>query len=151
VPPLGPVAAFRSALAGALSTYVEDLPAGDPHPFVRHRPDEVYFDIWGVVMGAAGHQIPHIHPSGWLSGVYYAELPDLGAAPAPRGWLELGPPDRQLPGDVRWPVRSFEPRVGQLVVFPSYLYHHTVPTGVDAGIRVSVAFDAIPMPAAPAR
>jgi hypothetical protein len=40
-------------------------------------------------------------------------------------------------------VRSIRPRVGWVALFPSYLYHHTVPTGVE-GTRVSVAADVLP-------
>jgi hypothetical protein len=46
---------------------------------------------------------------------------------------------------VAWPLRSIEPRLGWVVLFPSYSYHHTVPTGVD-DTRVSVAFDVLPLP-----
>jgi hypothetical protein len=35
------------------------------------------------------------------------------------------------------------PEVGQLVLFPSYLWHGTVPFD-DAAPRITVAFDAVP-------
>jgi Flp pilus assembly protein TadD len=142
VPPLGPVAAFEAALSQVVSDYVAALPVDDPHPFVAHRPTEVYFDVWGVVTTGAGHQIPHIHPSAWLSAAYYAELPDLGPPDDPRGWLQLGGPERPLPGGVPFPTRSIRPRVGCVVLLPSYLHHHTLPTGA-ADTRVSLAADVL--------
>jgi hypothetical protein len=144
------VEAFERAMTAIVTAYAEALDA-DPglatHPFVAHRPREIYFDIWGVVTRGPGRQIPHIHPSAWLSGVFWAELPEpLGPSEDPRGWLQLGGPDRPLAG-VTFPVRSIQPRVGWVALFPAYAYHHTVPTGADAA-RISVAFDVLPAPAA---
>jgi len=143
---VAPAVVRVALLDRGLAAYADLLPTHDRHPFIAHRPAEIYFDIWGVVTSGAGHQIPHIHPSAWLSGVFWAELPALGPREDPRGWLELGGPDRALPGDVAFPVRAIEPRLGWVALFPSYLYHHTLPTGVDEA-RVSVAFDVLPFPA----
>jgi hypothetical protein len=40
-----------------------------------------------------------------------------------------------------------QPRPGRLVLFPSYMWHGTNPIVGDE-IRLSVAFDAVPLPAA---
>ncbi|MDG1799917.1 MAG: putative 2OG-Fe(II) oxygenase [Luminiphilus sp.] len=41
------------------------------------------------------------------------------------------------------PVRTIRPVVGSLVLFPSYLWHGTIPFTSDQS-RISVAFDIIP-------
>ena len=91
-----------------------------------------------------GHQLPHIHASGWLSGVYYAQLPD--SAPGGddhAGWIEFGRPGYDLPATGAQ-VRAIAPEVGRLLFFPSYFFHRTIPFRGDRP-RVSVAFDLAPL------
>ena len=43
------------------------------------------------------------------------------------------------------PTRLVEPRLGRVVLFPSFLFHRTVPfRGKDR--RISIAFDLLPRP-----
>ena len=37
-------------------------------------------------------------------------------------------------------MKLFEPKEGMLILFPSYFFHRTVPTG-SQDLRVSIAFD----------
>ena len=72
---------------------------GEPaHPFLDVCPKDVRLSIWGVVMHEAGHQVPHIHPSAWLSGVYYVEVPENVTEddPAHEGWIEFGHPPEDI-------------------------------------------------------
>lgn len=97
------------------------------------------YTSWAVVMRTQGHQVAHIHPSGWLSGVMYVELPDDVESEAPHGWLELGRP----PGDVVAPVpptRMVQPKPGLMVTFPSWLWHRTIPFE-HGDRRICIAFD----------
>jgi hypothetical protein len=57
------------------------------------------------------------------------------------GWLTLGEPDSLLGIDLA-PWRKIEPKVGQLVLFPSTMWHGTVP--FEHGERMTVAFDVAP-------
>jgi hypothetical protein len=41
-----------------------------------------------------------------------------------------------------WGIREIEPVPGRLVLFPSYVPHLTLPSGV-AGDRISIAFDVV--------
>jgi hypothetical protein len=76
--------------------------------------------------------------------VFYAQLPADMSTPTARaeerGWLRF----TQGPWADEQPLLSHEPQVGQLVVFPAYLYHHTVPCPFESP-RVSVAFDVVPL------
>ena len=94
-------------------------------------------------MGAQGHQVAHIHPA-WLSGCYYARVPELVASSqeAHAGWIEFGRPGVQIPYTVEPEIRSYQPKEGLVVLFPSYFYHHTVPYESDAE-RISIAFDVL--------
>jgi Flp pilus assembly protein TadD len=143
--PRGPVSAFEPAIESAVASYWHRLCAATDHPFALHRPRDVLLTMWCVVLEPGGHQIPHIHPASWLSGVYYPRIPEAIATGAgPAGWLEFGQPDRELPGRVAPPVHRVRPEEGLVVIFPSYLYHRTIPFD-QGGTRISVAFDVVPV------
>ena len=47
--------------------------------------------MWATVLDQGGHQAPHVHPTGWLSGVYYAAVPEPApGSPPDAGWIEFG-------------------------------------------------------------
>ena len=117
------------------------------HPFHHAAPRNFRLYSWGVVLREKGYQAPHFHPHGWLSGVYYIEVPDdiAEADPDRAGWIEFGR------GDERWnrkttamPVRQLRPEEGLLVTFPSFFWHNTRPLLTNK-TRVSFAFDVIPL------
>ena len=104
---------------------------------------------WSINVREQGFHVPHVHSKGWLSCVYYVAVPDcitdqIGNENA--GVLALGRPGVSLPKS-SVPDRLVVPKVGQLVVFPSYLWHETYPFK-GHGQRVVVAFDLIPDSAA---
>ena len=139
------VEAFRAAISG----YVDGTTVGAAHPVRTGRPAKFEFVGWANVMGAGDFERPHIHESGWLSGVYYVETPAVPGVPTGQepmaGSLLLG--GHSSEGALRSVLIPHQPRAGEFVVFPSYLFHRTVPfTG--AGRRISVAFDALRAPLA---
>jgi uncharacterized protein (TIGR02466 family) len=142
--PRGPVAAFERALRAAVARYSRALPELAGHPFVAGRPRSAFFNLWCVVMERGAHQTPHIHPSAWLSGVYYPEVPEtIRTGDGPDGWLEFGGADRAFPSRLVSRVVRVRPVEGTLVLFPSYFYHRTIPFDAP-GRRVSIAFDLVP-------
>lgn len=100
--------------------------------------------LWATVLKAGGHQEPHIHHLAWLSGVYYARLPEgiHPDDPSRSGWIEFGQPPSRYPCRARYPTECVCPREGMLLMFPSYLFHRTIPLQGD-DIRISFAFDVI--------
>ncbi|MDO9586640.1 MAG: putative 2OG-Fe(II) oxygenase [Brevundimonas sp.] len=135
------IQAFFSAVQGPISRHVEALGSGaDP---VRRRNTGAWRmgGCWSVQLSPGGFHAPHVHPEGWLSSACYVELPPAVAAGGREGWLGFGgAPFAQtlLP-----PVRFEKPEPGKLVLFPSYLWHGTVPfSGVRP--RLTVAFDILP-------
>lgn len=147
VEPKGPVAALEHLLYEAISGYLERLTSLrdelGSHPFLDDLPSELGLSIWGVVLGAEGHQIAHIHPSSWLSGVYYAKVPQAVDPESPdrAGWIEFGCANPDFPLHHEPEVHSIAPAEGTLVLFPSYFLHRTIPFHSDE-TRVSIAFDA---------
>lgn len=143
--PKGPMAPFEKLIRDALAAYRAALPAGSEHPFVRRAPARWQATVWAIVIGRGGHQVPHIHPSGWLSAVYYVALPPSIAPPGgdDAGWIEFGRPYRDVPTTVPPPTLRIRPEEGLMILFPSYVWHGTLPFPGDAE-RISISFDILP-------
>ena len=142
--PQGPMADFETAITAAIQDYIHDLPDDPSHPFLGNIPARWGLNVWAVVMGEQGHQVPHTHPSAWLSGVYYASTPEdiRTDDPSHAGWLEFGRPDNEIKIAQEPFNERLCPEEGLCVFFPSYFYHNTVPYG-GGGTRISIAFDII--------
>lgn len=142
--PKGPIAGLEAAIIQATKDYVAALPERSGHPFLEMISERTRRVIWAVVMQSQGHQVAHIHPQAWLSGVYYPKLPNIVKAKdaGEAGWIEFGaPPDRfECQRDPE--VRTFKPEEGLMFLFPSLFYHRTIPFESDDQ-RISIAFDVI--------
>ncbi len=136
--------ALRAALVGVLEDHIADLRKRG-HPYMAAMPAQWRFSIWANVLDRQGEIGAHIHPGAWFSGAYYAAMPEGASDPVAKpGWFELGRPRDDLAGP-DWQVsRFFEAKTGHLVLFPSYLYHRTVPFA-GQGQRVSFGFDIVPL------
>ncbi len=145
VEPKGPFAFFEDIVNDAVRDYLQALPVDPTHPYLAHRPRRWRLTVWGVILRAQGHQVAHTHPGGWVSGVYYAKLPTVVDAGRdhPAGWIEFGRPPEAFSGEATPEVRLLQPQEGLLLLFPSYVYHRTVPYESQEE-RVSIAFDALP-------
>ena len=144
-PGRGPaITAFQKMIERAVDDYREVLPQGSDHPFVAGLPRQTRTTAWGVILDAGAYQVPHIHPSAWLSGVYYVHLPravdEDDAAHA--GWIEFGRPywDFQIRAEPE--TRLIKPEEGLMLLFPSYTFHRTLPFKGDEE-RISIAFDVL--------
>jgi tetratricopeptide (TPR) repeat protein len=135
----------RSAVVDAVRDYLAQLPPADPgHPLLGQRRDRRirFSGSWSVRLRSGGRHSNHIHPQGWISSALYVSLPPkIGGAGDAAGWLKLGQPDEKLELNVS-PFRKIEPRPGRLVLFPSWMWHGTVPFA--EGERLAIAFDVRP-------
>lgn len=139
------IRALREAVVMAVDDYVAGLPAIVPgHPLLGRRRDRPvrFSGSWSVRLCDAGYHVNHVHPQGWISSALYVSLPPTKDDADPRaGWLALGePPPGLIPGSL--PARYVEPKPGRLVLFPSWMWHGTVP--FPSGERLTVAFDVAP-------
>lgn len=136
---------FRHAVTLAAEKAVSELPDDPTHPFLSRKSRRFGFPgSWSVRLAAGGHHVSHVHPEGWMSSAYYARLPtsDAGARERHEGWIQFGVPPEHLGLDLP-PRRIVEPRPGRLVLFPSYLWHGTIP--FSGGDRLTAAFDYQPI------
>ena len=130
--------AYEAAVAGC-----QKLPG---HIFSLEIPKNYKIDSWAVNLKSGGFQLPHIHPAGWLSGCYYLKLPScIGSdSQSQAGWLEFGRPEEKYGITDPLATSAYQPIEGEMVTFPSYFWHRTVPFSSAEG-RVSIAFDIHPI------
>jgi uncharacterized protein (TIGR02466 family) len=137
------VEALLGKIREAVDAYLERLAAqGDE--FALSRPARARLRAWAVIYGGGGQQTPHVHPQGWITGVYYVSAPRGRGENAYRGPLVLGA-DIPIKGlaEPPWATREIEPVPGRLVLFPSHVPHATVPPGGEDGARICVTFDVV--------
>jgi len=133
------IQALRKVIVGAVEEYVAQLPPIEgSHPLLGHRRDRRvrFAGSWSVRLREGGRHANHTHPQGWISSALYISVPPEGTGDA--GWLTVGEPDDHLDSSLS-PWKKIEPKPGKLVLFPSWMWHGTVP--FHSGERLSVAFD----------
>lgn len=135
----------RKALGDAIDLYVSRLPAFDAaHPTLKEpRNGARIVGGWSVRLTAQGFHVSHVHPRGWLSSAFYVSLPPgVGdAGDTHDGWLSLGVPPAELKLGLP-PLRLIRPQPGRLALFPSIMWHGTLPFA--DGERLTIAFDVAP-------
>ncbi|MBC7757093.1 MAG: tetratricopeptide repeat protein [Bdellovibrio sp.] len=113
-------------------------------------PTELEFtSSWYVKMRSGGHLSPHIHEIGWLSGAVYLAMPTPKAG-SNEGAFEYGTHGDDYPiGNPQlrdqFATASVLPNVGDIVLFPSSLFHRTIPYLANEN-RICIAFDLKPAP-----
>lgn len=135
------IRALRGMILDAAADHVARLPDPDPrHPLLAYgRPARPRFaGSWSVRLAGEGHHANHVHPLGWISSAFYVAVPDAVQAGGTEGWLTLGAPQTELGLPIE-PYRTIEPRPGRLILFPSTLWHGTLP--FREGERLTAAFD----------
>jgi uncharacterized protein (TIGR02466 family) len=127
----------------AVDDYAHERQGGGD-PYFAHPPAEVRLSSWAVLFnGTTGRQTAHMHPSGWVSGVFYVAAPREPETKRHSGALLAGTPVKGLSADAPWEITPVEPVPGRIVLFPSFVTHATEPCKVP-GERICVAFDVVP-------
>lgn len=136
--------AFFTSARQVVADYIRDIgPGTDP---LRARRGEGGFAIrgaWSVHLRSQGFHADHVHSNGWISSAFYVDVPEAAADATRReGWLRFGEPG--CPTSPRLTAgRHVQPRPGLLALFPSYMWHGTVPFTSDE-TRLTIAFDITP-------
>ena len=131
---------FLAAMDLAVREYVNRQTPGDPVGARRSKHCR-YGGLWSVRLSDGGYQPNHVHDRAWISSAYYVSVLPAERPKNPRaGQLKFGEPNRAPAGC--GPEKFIEPQPGLLVLFPSYMWHGTVP--FEGAERLSAAFDIIP-------
>jgi tetratricopeptide (TPR) repeat protein len=131
-------------IAQALKDYIGGMQGAEDHPLVSRRARGFqYAGSWSSRLTNCGFHVNHVHPAGWISSCYYVDVPKVTQdAKSRQGWIKFGEPaaDLALSDTIK---RAIQPVPGRLVLFPSYMWHGTIPFEDDA-VRTTIAFDVIP-------
>jgi hypothetical protein len=137
------IRAFFAAIDPMIRGHIAGLGAGDDPIRSRRREHHAISGCWSIQLSAGGHHVDHIHPRGWLSSAFYVDVPaDLQNSKTRDGWLQFGKPS--FPTSPEIGADHFvQPLPGRLVLFPSYMWHGTVPFWSPSP-RTTIAFDVVP-------
>jgi tetratricopeptide (TPR) repeat protein len=133
---------LEARIAEAVRRYIAELKPDACHPFLsRKRRGFAFSGSWSSRLSDRGFHANHFHPEGWISSCYYVALPEAAQDETARqGWIKFGEPDFATPLKER---RAIQPAPGRLILFPSYLWHGTIPFH-DTRARTTIAFDVVP-------
>lgn len=111
---------------------------------IKSFPTEFEFtSSWYVKMQQGGHLTSHIHELGWLSGAVYLAMPK-NKLNEEEGRFAFGTHGDNYPQKHgNFPEESILPNVGDIVLFPSSLFHRTIPFSANEE-RICIAFDLKP-------
>lgn len=136
--------ALRSALDQPIRAYIAELGAGTDPLRRRNLGGYRVKGAWSVRLRPGGLHANHVHGDGWISSACYFDLPDVVGRSGSEGCLRFGEP-----GLKTRPALAAEhevtPSLGRVVLFPSYMWHGTVPFGGRQS-RLTAAFDLVPGP-----
>ena len=134
------IRAFFTAIDGPIRRHIGGLGTGTDPLRRRSTGDYRLSGAWSVQLKPGGYHAAHIHPEGWLSSACYIDLPDAVQGEGHQGWIGFG----GAPFTPDLPHQHFEkPEPGKLVLFPSYMWHGTMPFEGDQ-TRLTIAFDVVP-------
>ena len=137
------IQALFHAFAAPIARYRDQIGQGQDPLRRRNRGASRYNGSWSVRLHSAGYHTSHVHPRGWISSACYIQLPDsMRAEHSGNGILSFGAPGLLTTPSLDAEL-SVRPEVGQLVLFPSYFWHGTLPFDSEQP-RLTVAFDVVP-------
>ena len=105
---------------------------------IKNWPKSYSISAWLVIMNSGGKLDPHIHENGWLSGSIYINVPSKSETES--GNLVVSINDQVAKeGDIKQ-KKVIDVVTGSLCLFPSSLYHYTIPFESKED-RIVLAFD----------
>lgn len=134
-----PIARLREKLRSIVAEYCANLPRfGPDHPMASQKQDirPRFAGSWSVRLEGSGFHDSHHHPQGRISSAFYVSVPE--GLTGDQGRLVLGASPANL-GQTLAPRMLVAPKPGRLVLFPSTMWHGTMP--FEQGERMTVAFD----------
>lgn len=143
--PVTEIQSLKRLIRDAVRSYIDALPDDGEHILLGRKSGGFRFSgSWTVKLNDQGYHTNHVHPEGWISSAYYVALPDCVQADDPehQGWIRFGWLNPPMPQPDK-PGRVICPHSGMLVLFPSYMWHGTVPFRSPQP-RLTVAFDVVP-------
>ena len=108
--------------------------------FIKNWPEKVKFQSWSNRLKKQGFNITHIHPSGWISGVFYLKIPKNISGDEAGIEFSLHGDEYFIKNKKNIDSLRLNPKEGEIIFFPSSLFHSTIPFESDEE-RICIAFD----------
>jgi tetratricopeptide (TPR) repeat protein len=144
--PFASIRAFPQAIDGPIRRYMQAIGIGGDPMRKRNTGRYAISGIWSVRLRPHGFHVNHYHPEGWISSACYLQLPRAVERAGGEGWLQFGEPAFPT-NPIMEPEYFVKPSPGLLALFPSYMWHGTVPfSGSPEDRRLTIAFDVVPRP-----
>lgn len=139
------MAALREQINSFLQIHLSNCAANSENGFFQRLPNEWRLSGWAVVLESEGFQNSHIHPESYCSGVYYIQVPDaVKENNSGEGFLNFGTSFPAAEESTKVDKYTIRPNDGLLTIFPSYLWHSTIPFFSDRD-RICISFNMIPV------
>ena len=137
------IQALFKTFAAPIRDYLAHIGQGSDPLRRRNNRSWRFNGSWSVKLRTSGYHNSHVHPRGWISSACYIDLPDsMADAQSQDGILTFGEPSIATTPALH-AEHAVRPKVGMLVLFPSYFWHGTVPFSSEQ-TRLTVAFDVVP-------
>ena len=143
------IQSLKASLSEVVQEHISSLPNDDTHPLLSRKSDRfVFAGSWSVKLKPEGFHVNHVHPAGWLSSAFYVNVPDFTKVEQKNelaGAIKFGESSLLLGGREKI-ERIIVPKAGTLALFPSYVWHGTIPfSGHEDDFRLTSPFDVIPV------
>lgn len=140
---------FKALIGQIVKTLVSHISAlqGSDHIWAAACPENAFLRNWCVITESTGFETWHVHQFGWLSGVYYVQIPEtIARGNSNNGCLAFGLPEELVGAETseEFGQHLVRPQSGMLLTFPSHTYHRTFAHGTGEK-RICVAFDLRPL------
>ena len=109
---------------------------------IRNWPKSHNINAWLVSMKSGGKLYPHIHDYGWLSGSIYINVPPKLKTDSGNLVVCVNDQEIEIEKDTN-AKKIMDVVTGNLCLFPSSLYHYTIPFESNEE-RIVLAFDVMP-------
>ena len=111
---------------------------------IKQFPKKINFNnSWYIRLKDGGHLNSHYHHSGWLSGAVYLNIPEKNKQ-LNSGDFVVGISGDKFPKiKDKYIEKTINIETGNIVLFPSSLFHRTIPFESDED-RICIAFDVAP-------
>ncbi len=110
---------------------------------IKYWPKNFNIYGWIITLRQGGELKPHIHKIGWISSSIYLKRPKRNSLND--GDLKFSFHGAEYPRNgVSFPEKIEEINKGDMIMFPSSIFHSTIPFSSDEE-RVTLAFDVLPI------
>lgn len=134
---------LNSIIIDQLSDYKTEYSQNNNN-FINNWPKVSQLVGWCIRMKKGGHLNRHMHEDSWVSGTLYLNMPK--GADNKEGMIEFSLFNEQYPMNPKIELKTKILNIsrGDIVLFPSSLFHQTIPFNTDDE-RLCIAFDLKPL------